>query len=149
MNINQNTVEVRRGGMVQYFLYLPLFIIFGWAATLLPMPVVYRYMIVAVLSVGAGYYLQPYIFRKPVIVLYEDGIFTSRLGKILWNDIREIQLEKTSSFSTRGIGRTHFKLVIETKQGRTNSYNGDYLNVDIQQFYALVNNYRNRSNSVT
>lgn len=142
---NYQPVEVRRGGLVQYFVYLPLFVVLGLITTQLSVPITYRYMSVAVLSVGIGYYLQPYIFRKPVIMLFKDGIFTEKLGKVVWKDVRDIQLEKTTLFSAGGLGRTQLTLVIETNQDKKDSFNADFLNVNIQQFCDLINDYRNIS----
>jgi hypothetical protein len=145
-------IEVKPGGLAQYFIYLVLIIVLGSvnAVVKIPAPYVYYVYMIAGVSVVIGMNsIQGLVFRRPVIVATKEGLWTKRLKQLKWSEIKEIRTEKTNRFSFVGdrlTQNTDVDLIIETRDGRDVTYWGAFLNTDIEQLSATLNSYLHQSN---
>ena len=140
-------IEVKPGGLAQYFIYLVLIIMLGAvnAVVKIPAPYMYYVYIVAGVSVVLSMNsIQAFVFRRPVIVATKEGLWTKRLNQLKWNEIKKIRVEKTNRFSFVGdrlTQNTDIDLIIETRDGRDATYWGAFLNTDTEQLSASLNRY--------
>lgn len=143
MGESSKNLEAKRGGYAVAFIYVPLILTFGAIGHLLNIPANYLYMVVAIVAVMGGYYLQGYIFKQPVIVASNEGIWTRALGQIPWGSVKDIRLEKTRRFTTKGLGKIDTELIIETVDGRESNFDGDFLNVGVENFHTGLHKFWN------
>lgn len=130
--------KVYRGGLVQYFIYLPYLLLFGWIATKLNIASAYAFMPAAVAALIFGYYSQGYFFKQPIIVYSSKGLWTRKLGWVPWKNVKNIEIERTTQFSTKGVGRTSSEIIIETIDGRTSSFDGDFISTNVQTLHSTL-----------
>ncbi len=140
-------IEVKPGGLAQYFIYLILIVVLGAVNAVVKIPAPYSYyvyLIAGVLVVMGMNSIQAIVFRKPVIVATKEGVWTRRLNQVKWSEIEKIRVEKTNRFSFVGnrlTQNTELDLVIETRDGRNATYWGAFLNADTEQLSATLNRY--------
>jgi hypothetical protein len=84
-----------------------------------------------------------------VIRATAGGLWTSKLGFVLWEDVEEIRLDKTRQFQTQvRVANVDVDLVFRTKDGRTATYNALYLHIGADLFYAdLLRYWKDQSNN--
>ena len=148
MEAKQNlpeTIEVKRGGLAQYFIYLPIIILFGLINTVFKIPPPYLYYVfmaigvVALMSMNA---LSAMVFNKVIIRATKEGIWTRKLNLVPWNQVKDIRLQKTNTFNAGNMtGSTSIDLVIETTDGRESNFWGGFLNTDPNLLCASLNKF--------
>lgn len=144
---NSEKLVVKRGGYAQYFIYLAIFITFGLINAILKIepPVLYYVMMaVGVIAVMNMNYLQSKLFYKSVIVATKDGIWTSKLDFVAWDQIKDVRLEiiNTYNFSSgHMIGNSLIELVIETKDERKSVFWANFLNMNYKQLHSILSDY--------
>jgi len=145
----QNTLpeklEVKRGGSAQYFIYLPGIMLVGLINTLFKIPppyLYYSYMAIGVVLVMGMNTISTIVFTKKIIRATKEGIWTSKLNLVPWNQVKIIRLETTSTFNTGNMTSSTIKeLIIETTDGRESGFWVGFLNIDPNQLYTTLNNY--------
>ncbi len=135
-------IEVKRGGMAQYFIYFFLFMGLGLinAVVKIPPPYIYyvflAFGVIAVMSMNK---LTAMLFTKVVIKATPEGIWTSKLNLVPWKEIKDIRIERTSTFNAgNNTSSTSLDLVIETRDGRESSFWAAFLNTDAHQLCASL-----------
>jgi len=140
-------IEVKPGGLAQYFIYLVLIIMLGAVNSVVKIPAPYLYYVYIIAGVSVVLSMnsiQAFVFRRPVIVATKEGLWTKRLNHLKWNGIKKIRVEKTNRFSFVGdrlTQNTDIDLIIETRDGRDATYWGAFLNTDTEQLSASLNRY--------
>lgn len=144
-NTSTETLEVKRGGYAQYFIYLPLLLLFAVTNSLLKIPppyLYYVYIAVVVLVVLNMNKLQKIVFIKPLIIANKHGLWTRKLNLVPWHLIKDIRIEKTSSFNTANMtANTSIDLIIETNDGYESSFWGGFLDQDPTMLCTSLKNY--------
>jgi hypothetical protein len=148
MEAKQNlpeTIEVKRGGSAQYFIYLPIILLFGLIITVFKIPPPYLYYVfmaiglVAVMSMNT---LSAMVFNKVIIRATKEGIWTSKLNLVTWNQVKDIRIERTSTFNTGNMtSSVSIDLIIETTDGRESNFWGGFLNTDPTLLCASLNKF--------
>lgn len=138
-------IEVKRGGMAQYFLYLPFIALLGAINAGFKIPAPYSYFILiafAVIAVMSVNRLSALVFTKVLIQATKEGIWTSSLGLVPWPEVKDIRIERTSTFNSgNNTTSTSLDLLIETNDGREASYWGNFLNADPHQLCTVLNDF--------
>ncbi len=138
----QEVIEVKRGGYAQYFIYIGLFTLLATINSLVNIPPPYLYyvlMAVAVVAVMSMNKLQAIVFTKVLIRANEEGIWTSKLNLVAWNNVKDVRLEKTN-YSTKSSGNIT-ELIIETTDERKSVFWCEFLNTDSSLLYSSLNKY--------
>lgn len=139
------TIEVQRGGSAQYFIYLPIILLFGLINTVFKIPppyVYYVFMAIGVVAVMSMNTLSAMVFNKVIIRATKEGIWTNKLSQVPWNQVKDIRLEKTSTFNAGNMtSTTAIDLIIETMDGRESSFWGGFLNRDATQLCDSLNDF--------
>lgn len=148
MEAEQNlpeTIEVKRGGSAQYFIYLPIILLFGLINTVFKIPPPYLYyvfMAIGVVAVMSMNTLSAMVFTKVLIRATKEGIWTSKLNLVPWNGVKDIRIERTSTFNTGNMtSSVSIDLIIETTDGRESSFWGGFLNTDPTLLCASLNKF--------
>ncbi len=138
-------IEVKRGGMAQYFLYLPFIVLLGIINAVFKIPAPYSYLVLAVFAIAAVMSinrLTALVFTKVLIRATKEGIWTNSLGLVPWNEVKDIRIERTTSFNSgNNTTSTSFDLVIEAKDGREAGFWGSFLNADPHQLCTSLNGF--------
>ncbi len=138
-------IEVKRGGLAQYFIYIPFIILLGLINTIFKIPPPYLYyvfMVTGVVAVMSMNTLSSLVFTKVIIRVTKEGIWTDKLSLVPWNNLKDIRLEKTSTFNAGNMTSTSaVDLIIETMDGRESSFWGGFLNRDATQLCDSLNNF--------
>lgn len=135
------TIEVKRGGSAHYFIYLPIIMLLFFISNILKIPP-YVFMIIGVAVVMSMNTLSAMVFSKVIIRATNEGIWTSKLKLVPWNQVKDIRIEKTSTFNTGNItSSTSIDLVIETLDGRESNFWGSFLNTDPTFLCSSLNNF--------
>jgi hypothetical protein len=125
-----NELIVKRGGSAHYFIYIAIIMLLFFLSNLFKIPP-YVFMIVGVVAVMSMNSLSAMVFTKVIIRATKEGIWTSKLDLVPWNQVKDIRIEKTSSFNTGNMtSSTSIDLIIETIDGRESSFWGAFLNTD-------------------
>lgn len=130
-------ISIRRGGYAVVFIYFLLILLVAFVAKQFAITGAYFFMASAIVAVLAGYYLSPIFFKNPVVIADENGIWTKKLGTTAWQNVKNIYIERTPRFSTKGLNKVDINLVIETIGNRSDSFdvmfleNGEALSNDI------------------
>lgn len=138
-------IEVKRGGSLQYFIFLSILILFGMMNTVIKIPPPYLYyvfMAMALIAVMSMNRLTETFFTKVIIRATNEGIWTSKLSLVPWNQIKDIRIEKTSTFNTGNMtSSVSIDLIIETNDGRESSFWGGFLNTDPTLLCSSLNKF--------
>ncbi len=138
----QHVIEVKRGGYAQYFIYMALLTLFATINSLITIPTPYLYyvlmavVLVAVISMNK---LQAIVFPKILIRADKEGIWTSKLNLVAWNNVKDIRLEKTN-YSTKSSGSIT-QLILESTDERKSVFWCEFLNTDSSLLYSSLNKY--------
>lgn len=125
-----NEVIVKRGGSAQYFIYMPIILLLFLISNVFKIPP-YVFIIIGVVAVMSMNSLSAMVFTKVIIRATKEGIWTSKLELVPWNQVKDIRIENTSSFNTGNMtSSTSIDLIIETIDGRESSFWGAFLNTD-------------------
>ncbi len=138
----QEVIEVKHGGYAQYFIYIGLFTLLDAINSLVNIPPPYLYyvlMAVAVVAAMSMNKLQAIVLTKVLIRANEEGIWTSKLNLVAWNNVKDIRLEKTN-YSTKSSGNIT-ELIIETSDERESVFWCEFLNTDANLLYSSLNKY--------
>ncbi len=148
MEAKQNlpeTIEVKRGGSAQYFIYLPIIMLFGLINTVFKIPPPYLYyvfMVIGLVAVMSMNTLSAMVFTKVLIRATKEGIWTSKLNLVPWNQVEDIRIERTSTFNTGNMtSSVSIDLIIETTDGRESNFWGGFLNTDPTLLCASLNKF--------
>ncbi|MCG9909793.1 MAG: hypothetical protein MH137_00705 [Flavobacteriales bacterium] len=121
------TLEIKRGGYAVAFIYIALYILVAFVAKQLQITNAYFFMVAAVITVIAGYFLTPWVFKKPVIQADKYGLHTKKLGDVMWNDVSRIYILREPRFSTKGLNKVDIYLCIEIHNNQTERFNAMFL----------------------
>jgi hypothetical protein len=136
-------IEVKRGGSAHYFIYLLILVLFGMVNTVFKIPPPYLYyvfMAIGVVAVLSMNKLTGAIFTKVIIRATKEGIWTSKLNLVPWSQIKDIRIEKASTFNTGNMtSSVSIDLIIETKDSRESNFWGGFLNTDPTLLSARLN----------
>lgn len=139
-----NDLIVKRGGSAHYFIYMAVLIVFGIVNSVLkiqPPYLYYVFILVGVSTVLSMNSLSAMVFTKVIIRATKEGIWTSKLHLVPWNQVKDIRIEKTSTFNTGNMtSSTSIDLIIETIDGRESSFWGAFLNTDPTLLCSSLNN---------
>ncbi len=139
------TIEVRRGGLAQYFIYMSVFLVFGLLNAVFNIPQPYLYYVfvaIAVLLVMNINTLSAKVFNQVIIRASKEGFWTRKLSLVPWNQIKNIRLDKTSTFNAGNMtSSTSIDLIIETTDSRESVFWGSFLDKDANQLCASLNNF--------
>ena len=104
----------------------------------------YLYMGAGVVAVMSMNSLQAMVFTKIIIKADKDGIWTGKLHNVPWKEIKDIRLEKISTFAVSPAHQTNqvfIELIIETMDGRKSVFWGKFLNADPNLLCNSLNNF--------
>lgn len=139
------TLEVKRGGYAQYFIYLTILILLAAINSVLKIQPPYLYymmlpiVLCAVLSMNT---LTALVFSKVVIRASKEGIWTDKLNLVPWNQVKDIRIQKTSTFNTSNMSSsTMTELIIETTDERESVFWCEFFNADANLLCTSLNNY--------
>ena len=139
------TLEVKRGGYAQYFIYLAILIFLAGVNSVLKIEPPYLYyvmMAVVVCAVLSMNTLTALVFRKAVIRAGKEGVWTNKLNLVPWKEVKNIRVDRTSTFNTGNMTSSNMtELIIETTDERESVFWCEFLNTDAELLRSSLSNY--------
>lgn len=137
------TIEVKRGGYAQYFIYMVIFILLAAINSVMKIQPPYLYyvmMAVVLVTVLSMNRLTAFVFSKVVLSAGKEGIWTGKMSLVPWKQVKDIRLERSTSYSTTTLGNIT-ELIIETTDGRESAFWCEFLNTDAELLRSSLNNF--------